>query len=40
MTEDRTEGLLKVHRSILETLQIYGVLYDEQRELLRNCKRT
>lgn len=40
MTEDRTEGLLKVHRSIvlLETLQIYGELYDEQRELLQKLQ--
>ena len=38
MTEDRTEGLLKVHRSILETLQIYGELYGEQRELLQKLQ--
>ena len=38
MTEDKTEDLLKVHRSILETLQIYGELYDEQGELLQNLQ--
>ena len=34
MTEDRVEGLLRVQTSILETLEIYGKLYDRQQELL------
>ena len=38
MTEERGEGLLKVHRSILHTLQIYGELYDQQRELLQKLQ--
>ena len=35
MTEDRVESLLRVQTSILETLEIYGKLYDRQQELLQ-----
>lgn len=38
MTEDRVDSLLKVQNSILETLQIYGQLYDRQQQLLRKLQ--
>ena len=38
MTEDRVEGLLQVQTSILETLEIYGKLYDRQLEQLQKLQ--
>ena len=38
MTEDRVEGLLYVQRSIAETLNIYGELYDRQQLQLQKVQ--
>ena len=38
MTEDRVKGLLQVQTSILQTLQIYGKLYDRQCQLLHKLQ--
>lgn len=38
MTEQRVEGLLRVQRRIAETLEIYGHLYDKQREQLQKLQ--
>ena len=38
MTEDRVEGLLQVQRSILETLEIYGKLYDRQHQQVQKLQ--
>ena len=38
MTEDRVEGLLRVQRSIAETLELYGRLFDQQPEQLQKLQ--
>lgn len=38
MSEERMEGLLRVQRSIAETLEIYGKLYDRQVQQLQKLQ--
>lgn len=38
VTEDRVESFLHVQRSIAETLEIYGKLYDRQCEQLQKLQ--
>ncbi|KAL3155954.1 hypothetical protein ABBQ32_012947 [Trebouxia sp. C0010 RCD-2024] len=38
MTEDRVENLLQIQRSIAQTLEAYGKLYDRQSEQLQKLQ--
>lgn len=38
MTEERIQGLLRVQRSIAETLELYGRLFDQQHEQLQKLQ--
>ena len=38
MTGERVEGLLRVQRSIAETLELYGRPFDQQREQLQKLQ--